>query len=230
MRKHHVYHLYANGFWEQAWKEHVIALNMGLLRELDTFSVGLVGTNENRAIARKVVEEVGATVVVEEDSGYEQVTLNWLHNFAFEEEGVVLYAHSKGSGFPNRPSTLWRRTMTFDAVVDWRKCVETLEKGFNCTGSNWHPACPQWGPTPYFAGNFWWATLDLIKSLNLPANTTRYDAETWIGESPVVNPFPKNNGPYYTLPINDGWLSYFSPPEEIGGITPPGVVLGEVTR
>jgi hypothetical protein len=213
VKKHHVYHLYANGFWEQAWKEHVIALNMGLRRELDTFSVGLVGSAESRSIARKVVEEVGATVVVEEDSGYEQVTLNWLHDFSFEEDGLVMYAHSKGSGFPNATSSSWRRTMTFDVAIDWRKCIDSLEEGFNCTGTNWHPASPKWGTTPYFAGNFWWATLDLIRSLDKPSNASRYEAEAWIGTSMIVNPYPKNAGSVDTLAPNDKWLGYFSSPD-----------------
>jgi len=213
MKKHHVYHLYANGFWEQAWKEHVIALKMGLLRELDTFSVGLVGDDKNRSIARKVVEEVGATVVIEEDSGYEQVTLNWLHDFAFKEEGAVFYAHSKGSGFPTPTTASWRRTMTFDTAIDWRKCIEFLEQGFNCTGTNWHPASQMWGHTPYFAGNFWWATLELIRSLDKPSNDSRYEAEAWIGTSPIVHPHPKQLGSVLTLTPNDKWIGYFGSPD-----------------
>lgn len=212
MRKHHVYHLYADGGWEKAWEDHVAALKLGLILELDTFSVGLVGTESNRAIARKTVEMAGASVVIEETTGYEQVTLNWLHAFSLKETGAVFYAHSKGSVHSDAFTPIWRNILTFDTAVDWRNCVKALEQGFNCAGTNWHPAGEEWGDTPYFAGNFWWADLSFIRLLNVPSNETRFKAETWIGTSSEVNPFPQHSGSALTLPEHRKWSTFCDKP------------------
>lgn len=182
---HHAYHLYADGNWRTGWLEHVFALSHGLGEKLDTFAVGIVGSPENRANAvSEVLSVPGVRVVVEADSGYEQETLDWIDSFVDDHDGVVLYTHSKGSGYPSPVSVSWRRTMTFDAVVNWKQCVDLLSSGVDTVGTTWHPASPSYGPVPYWAGNFWWASASFLRELPPPSREHRYGAEGWIGLYP----------------------------------------------
>lgn len=178
---HHVYHLYADGSWEEPWEEHIWALHhTGLAKNLTTFSVGLVGSEQNRAAARERVELDGATVVVEEDYGYEQVTLSWLHGTVQDQEGCYYYAHTKGAGYANDLQKPWRRTLEYGCSVHWGECVGALRNGMDCAGVIFLNDV-KWNPRPFFAGNFWWARSDFLKNLPPISYATRFEAEVWIG-------------------------------------------------
>ena len=184
MNLYHTYHVYADGNWKTAWDEHANALLHGLKDELSFFGVGIVGNQKNRKNVRQVIEAFGATVIAEQETGWEQVTLEWVDEFSDNNDGYLLYAHTKGSAYPSRVSTPWRNKMTNNLVVNWRECVAFLDGGFDTVGTTWHPACEQFGPRPYWAGNFWWATTTFIQQLPPVGHTSRYDAEGWIGECP----------------------------------------------
>ena len=204
---HHVYHLYADGGWEQAWEEHIEALNLGLIGHLSTFSIGLVGSPENRAIARQCVENSGATVVVEEDSGWEQVTLKWLHDQVATLDGFVLYCHSKGAGYPNGVSVPWRRTMTSDVVIGWEESVKLLDS-YEAVGGHWHYPSDETGPVGYFAGNFWWARCEAIAELDEPEVIHRFAAEGWLGTNLEMNIMALREGSFSASgPWDQGWIT-----------------------
>lgn len=206
MNLHHTYHLYADGDWQACWTEHVKALSNGLLDVLSSFSVGIVGSPEKRKEAIDIVASVGASVVVEKNTGFEQETLDWLDSFVDRYHGYMLYTHSKGAGFPSSISVPWRRMLTFDMVVNWRSCVHFLTEGADCVGSNWHPSGPEYGPIPYFAGNFWWATHSFLRTLPAPSRENRYGAEGWIGSGGKVNPHPVRLGTFPPPVLYEEWL------------------------
>lgn len=185
MDLHHAYHLYADGEWKQAWKEHLIALTYGLDNELKTFSVGLVGSEERRQEAKEIVTQSGASVVAEADTGWEQVTLEYVDSFCDSNDGYFLYCHSKGSSHVFDLNTRWRRMMTHDVVVNWIECVQILDTGIDTIGTTWHPASPDFGPRDYWAGNFWWANMRFVRELPPVKYENRFDAEGWIGEHPT---------------------------------------------
>lgn len=210
MNLYHAYHIYADGNWKPAWDEHVLALRCGLKGELSFFGVGIVGSQENRHIARQAAESFGASVVTEADSGWEQVTLEWLDSFSDSHDGHILYAHTKGSAFNYDVSVAWRRKMTDDVVFNWQHCVSLLNGGVETVGTTWHPAGPEYGPRPYWAGNFWWATTAFIRRLPAIGYKNRYDAEGWIGECPgEINYHALSPGvlSYLNSPPTYGWLS-----------------------
>ena len=201
---HHFYHIYCgNNYAEQdgAWISpvtlHIEALkSSGLLNYINTVQIGLVGLHHQRDQAKQLLLDSGINhvVVVEAESGWEQVTQVPLYNFAQTNNGYVLYAHTKGS-FNNTDQNIgWCKLMTDATVVNWRNCLEKLEH-VDAVGRDWHDFSQQHGPhlggphvgQKWFAGTFWWAKLNRIKDIgHIPTMHTRWDAEVWIGQIPDI--------------------------------------------
>lgn len=154
----------------------------GLSSALTTFAVGIVGPEDARTRARQAAEEAGAQVVFEKEKGFEQETLEWISHFVKENDGVMYYAHSKGAGYPNRYQDPWRRTMEYDCSIHWGDCVSLLKGGKDCVGTIWHNT-ERWGPHPYFAGNYWWANHEFLRTLPVIDKNDRFWAEVWLGLS-----------------------------------------------
>lgn len=185
MKLAHFYHLYADGDYEGIVQDHVEALiSSELIDNLDLLAVGLVGEKHNRIEAVELLTYYGLTpkVVAEAETGWEQVTLQKVHDYAQNNDAKVLYAHTKGAWSGTALSTPWRETMT-DAVVNrWQECVEALDST-DTAGAFWI-----WSREPehadhdyFFGGNFWWARTDYLRKLPPIGNTDRYQAEGWIG-------------------------------------------------
>lgn len=206
MNLHHAYHLYADGEWQQGWAEHLKALSFGLQNELSTFAVGIVGSSERRALAHDTVTAAGASVVVERDTGFEQETLDWVDAFVDTCDGYLLYTHSKGAGYPTGISIPWRRTMTFDAIVQWDNCVRLMNEGIDCVGTVWHEASPSFGPVPYFAGNFWWAKHTMLRRLPPPSRENRFGAEGWLGLCPEPFTFQAIRAGHFPTTMSEEWV------------------------
>jgi hypothetical protein len=195
---HHVYHLYADGKWQEPWSEHLLALDHGLRDHLVTFAVSLVGTVENRDCARRSIKQAGASVVVESDDGWEQVAIHWIQQCLLSNDGALLYCHSKGAAFPSAKQQKWRRTMTHDVVIEWKSAFDCLRQ-HDAVGSWWHQPSEENGPVGYFAGNFWWANIKFLRTLPDPLMIHRYGAEGWLGMNDAIHScalrpgeFPKN--------------------------------------
>jgi hypothetical protein len=179
-RLSHFYHVYADGDWLTPATEHFEKLRVsGLLDELDGIYLGVVGSRENR---RKVKRALRHHVTVEADEGWEQVTLNKLRDFCQTDDGVVLYAHTKGAWSQSELAKVWRVSMTHDVVTRWRECVYALEK-VQCAGPFWlRSDMPEHSEhESFFAGNFWWARSDYVRTLEPVGLENRFQAEGWIG-------------------------------------------------
>lgn len=181
MRLGHFYHVYADGAWEPIVFGHIDALtNSHLIQDLDFFRVGIVGTEENRARVKDALPF--AEVVVEADKGWEQVTLNVLHETAKTFDGAIFYAHTKGAWSQSALADAWRISMTYDTVTRWRACVDALAR-VQAAGPYWLTSHePEHKEHRYFfAGNFWWARADYLRTLPRPLTATRFQAEGWVG-------------------------------------------------
>ena len=180
MRLTHFYHVFADGDWEIPVTEHLHALTVsGLLDTLDDLFVGIVGAPENRA---RVRDAFPAVVVAEADEGWEQVTLQKLHDFSHKHEAKIFYAHTKGAWSRSELARAWRVSMTHDTVTRWGECVHALEK-VQAAGPFW---LKSWEPEhadheSFFAGNFWWARSDYIRTLEPVGMESRFQAEGWVG-------------------------------------------------
>lgn len=202
VRLTHFYHVYADGEWADVATEHFERLCVsGLLGEFDRIYLGVVGSEENRAKVKQVLPYL---VAAEADEGWEQVTLGRLHEFCQTDDGAVLYAHTKGAWSRSDLARAWRVSMTHDVVTRWAECVDALAE-VQAAGAFW-----LWSDEPehvhhrwFFAGNFWWARSDYIRSLPPVGVEHRFQAEGWVGlGDPSVKVMRK--GPSY-------WGNFWEP-------------------
>lgn len=182
----HIYHLYVDGDWQQCWDEHMKALNMGLVDHISNLYICMIGSKLNIENAKSSIPR-NAMIVLQEDSGWEQSSLQWIHDNINSLDDNVLYCHSKGAGFPGPASPAWRRTMTYDIVVNWMECIDALNS-YDAVGTWWHQVDSSNGYCGFFAGNFWWATRKFLATLDNPLYRDRYDAEIWIGSNFNIEP------------------------------------------
>jgi hypothetical protein len=180
MALHHFFHVFADGSWRLPLGEHLAALkHSGLARNLDGFYYGVVGSEDRRKQVKKVLP---GECVAEAETGWEQVTLSKVREFAQHHSGLLLYGHTKGAGFPRKLADLWRRSMIYDNVVRWQEAVEGLQQA-DVAGSHWltSPDHEHKHHRYFFGGNYWWAHLDYLRTLPPVGNDHRHQAEGWIG-------------------------------------------------
>lgn len=186
----HYYHLYADpaGRWRSILRRHIHALDLSGL-EWDLV-VGIVGAQKDVTDASLQLPD--GTLSIAWPDGFEQRTLNLIHDdIQAGLEGPVLYAHSKGAGFPvPSVSDSWRHCMT-RIVRDAKVCLDHLAEGADTVGCHWLTA--EAYPNreveiPFYGGNFWWATSEHLRKLDRPREDHRYWAEAWLGSVRPQNP------------------------------------------
>lgn len=209
---HHFYHIYADGAWQEPVSEHLRALKMGLYENLTTFKIGIVGSPENREKVKAFID-LKFEVAAEADIGWEQVTMIPMWEFCQTNEGLMIYAHTKGASSPVDVNIRWRRSMIYWNVIRWKDCVEKLKE---CETAGCHFIYPslsmpehRYG-NPMYAGTFYWARCELMRTWMSPPLTHRYESEGWIGYKYVQKPwllwdwtpyFPNSNH------FADGWIN-----------------------
>lgn len=184
---HHFYHIYADGNWMPPVSEHIKALKeYGLYNALTTFAIGLVGTNENCEAVKKYISEQGLKYIIadQQAGGWEQVTQIPMWNFSKTHDGLMLYAHSKGSSDGSPVNIRWRRSMIWCNVCQWAICVDRL-KTHDAVGCHWiRPRINQpeheFG-NAMFGGTFFWLRCDLMRTFPKPLLENRHQAEAWPG-------------------------------------------------
>ena len=146
----------------------------------------------------------------QEENLFEGQTLHQLHQHCLKNDGYVFYFHSKGTSSYSTHIPYgvkdWRHYMQYFNVEKWEDCVKKLEEGYDCVGVNWIRRADLAGDVPsegkryignHFAGNFWWARNEYIRTLPDPLKideyvhissmmdffkTYRYAFELWIGD------------------------------------------------
>lgn len=178
-RFHHFYHLYADGDWGRPLAEHLNALDrIGVPYRV---TCGVVGSPENRAEAIRHIPD--SWEVVEFADGFEDRTLNLIPERLADIP--VMYAHTKGAGYPLDYSDAWRACMTRHVVGRWRENLLALESR-DVVGAHWLiPTVWEDVASPYFGGNFWWSTSDHLRRLGPVDTTIRFGAEQWVGSVPA---------------------------------------------
>jgi hypothetical protein len=160
----------------------------GLEEAAQHFCIGVNG-NEHDAFAVAMMSPDKATVIHHGAGVTTEIpTLNILRAFAQQHPGwAILYHHTKGVSTPNQQDG-WRCRMEHGCVWNWQACVRAITEGTDAAGCHW--LTPEQHPgsitSPFFGGNFWWASSEHITRLPpLPEATwqNRYEAEAWIGRS-----------------------------------------------
>lgn len=200
----HFYHVYADGQWQDPVGEHVEALTkFGLLDALDKMYVGYVGSKDNIKQAEKFIKRNTSSKVEtinKASGGWEQETMRLIPGYITDER--VLYCHSKGSADPSPINIAWRRDMTMECVVDWRRAVLMLDK-HDAVGSHWVEE-PDKGRR-FFGGTYWWANAEYLLSLPAVGEETRFHAEYWIGEGQDPKICDLKPGHPQFIPLDTDW-------------------------
>lgn len=190
MNLYNFYHVYAaSNNWREPVNDYIVALKRwGLADNLKGLYLGVVGTPDQ---AREVMDVfigngIKIQLVANEPTGWEQVTQIKLKEFANDNDGYVLYAHSKGAANVSDTNTKWRRSMIYYNVGQWQTAVQKLNEGYDCAGQHWmFPShhSPEHKGWPFYGGTFWWTSLEFIRQLPVPGLEHRHVAEGWIGEN-----------------------------------------------
>ena len=125
MKLAHFFHIWTPGDWTEPVLGHVDALLAAGFT--GPVYLGLVGGKFWRDAARDAFDPLDARVAVEADSGFEQVTLAKVREYAIEHDGAVCYAHTKGSADATEFRKQWRRSMTRLVIDDWKANLARLE-------------------------------------------------------------------------------------------------------
>jgi hypothetical protein len=132
-----------------------------------------------------------AAVVRNETDGaqFEFPTIDLLRQHCADNDGAVLYIHTKGVVRSGPSIDDWRAAMLYWMVERWRECVDKLIKGYDAVG---YTRCER--PVPHFQGNFWWAKCAHVRTLGDPRDIRfipsvsnqgpRHKAEFWILSKP----------------------------------------------
>lgn len=213
---HHFYHIYADGNCEAAIREHIRALKEGGLDDnLDTFNIGIVGSEVKRKEVLHCLRtlDICFRVVAESNTGWEQVTQTPMWDFAQTNSGTILYAHTKGASDPSEVNIRWRRSMTYWNVLRWQLCQDKL-KDHGAVGCHWlQPLISMPEHTKgnwMFAGTFFWTHCEVMRTWQKPALTHRHEAEGFVGYGWHQGNFPVyDHTPYFpnTNHFADGWVS-----------------------
>ena len=194
---HHFYHIYADGLWQEPVVEHLDALiKFKLYDNLIIFGIGIVGSLENRNIVKNFLNSYNLNKIVyynETEFGWEQETQDSLYNYCKNNDGLILYTHTKTAGNYNDLHVRWRKTMEYYNVVRWNDCINFLNNGYSSVGCYYLPIPDKLDPSMdgFYAGTFWWTHCKYIANFPKVARGNRYDAEGWIGFlKPIVE---KNN-------------------------------------
>lgn len=171
----------------------------GLAAAASEIHVGINGGAESSGPAHLVFPWVTELVFHGLDSKNECSTIRMIEEWSANHPGwYVLYFHCKGAtkaaGDPM--TTRWRGCMQRHTVSNWRRCVGDLDAGYEAVGCHWMepPATPE--GQYIFAGTFFWAKSDFLRTLpsilardriklsGLKSPESRYEAEVWLGNGP----------------------------------------------
>jgi hypothetical protein len=181
----HFYHVYAAGHWQEPVQEHIASLEYsGIAQHLTRIYVGYVGSDKQIAEAEQFIQErIPTTTIARSAEGWEQETMGHIPNYVTDQP--VLYSHTKGASDPSPINKAWRRSMTQECIINWRRCLVELQT-HDIVGCHWLMAADlKW----FFGGTYWWANADYIRTLPEIRKENRFQAEHWIGLNPNVKAF-----------------------------------------
>lgn len=210
MKKHIYYHLYLPNE-HAAWSNYLLEQfktceDHGLIDEIDTFNLVLVGKPKNIELATRLAETLSNKIDIhtfennfEDDSelntldsdlhGVKKRTmsefgcLSILADHARDDDAYFLYMHAKGVTSYER-CLRQKKFEVFKNYLYWRKFLEwgTIENWKTCVekldeGYDVVGCNYTTWPMKHFSGNYWWSKSSYIKSINHINNDDWWNAE-----------------------------------------------------
>ncbi len=169
----------------------------GLMNAAQEIIVGVNGGEEDRLFTDCLFPEKAQIIFHGAQCRNECRTIVAMeHWLTTHPDWYVLYMHTKGAAHPCDLNDRWRRCMCRTCIIRWRECVSALEQGYEAAGVHWAPSMGVHMDQFYFAGTFFFATSnflrtlpsicerDRIKESGIDSVESRYEAEVWIGNGP----------------------------------------------
>lgn len=198
------YHVYAVNHWKDIVLEQIHDIKeYGLFEATEKIFVSLVSTDIDSDIVflkNLIGDKLEIIFTGSNPKVYEYPALEYLYNLSQKsnEHFYAYYFHTKGSSNCAQ-SVKWyapqiksldkllrisadaRRLMSYWNFQRWHLALSVLQNGHgNCYGTNYQFQLPA---KQYYAGNFWWAKSELIKSrkpFSFEDKQWRFTAETWL--------------------------------------------------
>jgi hypothetical protein len=179
-------------------------VSSGLADAADQIYTCFNGNEES--LARSLVPAKAKIIMHGMDSFAENLTLVMIEKLVkVNPDAYFLYFHGKCSTHtPNNDEfdicTRWRRCMLKRNVLEWRRAVDILGRGYDAVGCHFrHHQCD--GTHHFFAGNYWWAQSNFLRRLpsiysrerirtsGIAAPESRHEAEVILGNGGMFNAF-----------------------------------------
>jgi hypothetical protein len=153
------YHIGNIGIWQSIYEEHVELLNSsGLLDITENVYIGVSGAMPKINLLPK------AKIVAHNENikKGENETLRKMHEMCQTIEPCkIWYIHTKGAvRKDNSNIKSWRKYLEYFVVNKHKSCIDALDE-YDVCGAEWI----SYYNISLFAGNFWWANSNYIKSL-----------------------------------------------------------------
>ena len=153
------YHIGNIGRCQSIYEEQVESLkSSGLLEITENVYIGVSGSMPKIDLFSK------AKIVVHEENlnKGENQTLKKMHEMCQTIEPCkVWYIHTKGAArSPTGNTESWRKYLEHFVITKHKNCIEALDE-YDACGAEWI----KHSDISLFAGNFWWANSNYIKSL-----------------------------------------------------------------
>lgn len=188
------YHVGQFNHWREVYEEQMEALHRsGLYEACDFITCGINGSEPLPGVLPSKV-----SCHYNEDHVLEANTLERMWAFCKDNPDYkVLYMHTKGVTWTDQTRDVtrsWRKYLEHFNITKWKKCVQYLETHDTCGAllkdvAHYAAGTPEEKivESPYYDGNFWWATARYIKGLDTNFLYTadipwlRGKSELWIG-------------------------------------------------
>ena len=184
------YHLACINNWQEVFVEQMEQLRHNGFQRID---LTVLGTAEDLLTINKITDELKLEVRIifqaPELTYFEKPAMLAIEEYARQNDGYVLYVHSKGVSNPaSETKVKWRRLMMRELVENWEFCLTQLPH-YDLLGVNWRDF-----PTYHFSGNFWYAATKYLRKLSDfklfydttcypiwdPCDSKRLSCEFWI--------------------------------------------------
>lgn len=139
--------------------------------------------NEEIVFNKNIKEDIKINIkTFNENTHGEFNTLNSLWDFCQNNDGKVLYLHSKGVTRPNQqPVSDWRDFMEYYAIEKYSNCLDKLNE-YDTVGVKL--LIENTSSIFHYSGNIWWANTSYIKKIKQLKNCERFNdrmyCELWL--------------------------------------------------
>lgn len=134
-----------------------------------------------------------------DNNHFERLCLNDLLYWSKNNDGNILYIHSKGVSRPHNPYVWgWRKLMEYYLINKHKICIDKLNNGYDAVGSIvinqglTHHKILDENHCYHFSGNFWWSKTDYIRRLSkIPENIQMNEHyHYWLCERWILQKWP----------------------------------------